>query len=809
MLILSLLFIRLSSAARNIMNAQVKFCLWVLLALCGLPGYSIAEVELFPLADVRLHEGPFKDAEQTNLKYLLALEPDRLLAPYRREAGLPTGTESYGNWESSGLDGHIGGHYLTALALTSASTGDEILLQRLNYMIQELKKCQDKIGTGYLGGIPDGNAAWTALAKGHIKVDNFSLNDKWVPWYNLHKTFAGLRDAYVYAGNETAKQMLIRLSDWALQLTANLSDEQMELMLRGEHGGMNEIFVDVWELTGDEKYLALAKRFSHRQLLNPLIQQRDELTGMHANTQIPKVIGFKRIADATHDSKWNDAARFFWETVVEKRSVAIGGNSVREHFHAENDFQPMVEDVEGPETCNTYNMLKLSKLFYESSGDLKYLEFYERGLYNHILSSQHPTTGGLVYFTPMRPNHYRVYSQVDKAMWCCVGSGIENHGKYGELIYAHHGDHVYVNLFVASTLDWRDRKIKLRQETQFPDVPNSTVHVTGSGKFVMNIRYPEWVAQDGLKLRVNGRKIKVTAKPGDYIQLRRHWRNGDRVSIDLPMQTRLESLPDQSNYYAVVHGPVVLAAKTQPFPVEKLQYFADDSRMGHIANGQLCPLEFAPTFVTDDKNFLSKIVPVAGKPLTFRAPVMTGDHAGEVDLIPFFRLHESRYTLYWPMVGKSEFASLQAANREQEKARLQLDAVTIDRVSPGQQQPESDHFVKYENSDTGIYMGRHWRHAEGWFSYVMNDPKHEARTLRVTYSSGDVGRRFTIVMNDQVIAEVESQAGNKSAFYSVEYPLPPALVASAKDGKLVIKFIAHKNSIAGGIFDLRLLRHGK
>jgi hypothetical protein len=428
-------------------------------------GHAASQLTSFPLVDVRLLDSPFKHAEQTNLQYLLAMEPDRLLAPYRREAGLPLKTESYGNWESSGLDGHIGGHYLTALALMYASTGNEVVLQRLNYMVDELKKCQEKNGNGYLGGIPDGDDAWKALAKGKIKVDNFSLNDKWVPWYNLHKTYAGLRDAYVYAGNETAKTMLIKLSEWALQLTEPLSDEQMELMLRSEYGGMNEIFVDVAELTGDKKYLNLAKRFSHRLLLNPLLEGKDELTGMHANTQIPKVVGFKRIADATGDKKWNDAARFFWETVVEERSVAIGGNSVKEHFHPADDFQAMIEDVEGPETCNTYNMLKLSKLFYESSGNLKYLDFYERGLYNHILSSQHPDTGGLVYFTPMRPNHYRVYSQVDKAMWCCVGSGIENHGKYGELIYAHQGDQLYVNLFIPSTLNWREKKIKVRQET--------------------------------------------------------------------------------------------------------------------------------------------------------------------------------------------------------------------------------------------------------------------------------------------------------------------------------------------------------
>lgn len=791
------------------MKKHISFFLWVFSIVWCVHGHAASQLASFPLADVRLLDSPFKHAEQTNLQYLLAMEPDRLLAPYRREAGLPLKTESYGNWESSGLDGHIGGHYLTALALMYASTGNEVVLQRLNYMVDELKKCQEKNGNGYLGGIPDGDDAWKALAKGKIKVDNFSLNDKWVPWYNLHKTYAGLRDAYVYAGNETAKTMLIKLSEWALQLTEPLSDEQMELMLRSEYGGMNEIFVDVAEITGDKKYLNLAKRFSHRLLLNPLLEGKDELTGMHANTQIPKVVGFKRIADATGDKKWNDAARFFWETVVEERSVAIGGNSVKEHFHPADDFQAMIEDVEGPETCNTYNMLKLSKLFYESSGNLKYLDFYERGLYNHILSSQHPDTGGLVYFTPMRPNHYRVYSQVDKAMWCCVGSGIENHGKYGELIYAHQGDQLYVNLFIPSTLNWREKKIKVRQETAFPDAERSAIHIESDGKFTLNIRYPSWVANKALAVRVNDKKINITAKPGQYVQIKRDWRAGDKVTIDTPMQTHLESMPDQSDYYAVLHGPIVLAAKTQPFPTEKLRYFADDSRMGHIADGQLCPLDAAPTFVTDDKNFLTKITPVADKPLTFRVPVMEGETTRQMELIPFFRLHESRYTLYWPMTSKRQYEQWQTANSMKERTRIALDAMTVDEVNPGQQQPESDHFLKSERSEMGIHLGRHWRHAEGWFSYVMNDPERVATTLRVTYFSGDAGRRFDILINDHVLAEVVLQAREGEDFYTVDYPIPRALVASAPDGKLVVKFAAKEGSIAGGIYYVRLLRGGR
>jgi len=385
-------------------------------------------------------DSPFKRAQDLDKKYLLDLDADRLLAPFLREAGLQKKAESYTNWENTGLDGHIGGHYVSALALMYASTGDEQIKNRLDYMISELKRCQDENGNGYIGGVPGGKAIWEEIAKGDIRASGFGLNNRWVPLYNIHKTYAGLRDAYLIAGNETAKDMLIKMTDWAIKLVSNLSEEQIQDMLRSEHGGLNETFADVAVITQNEKYLKLAHQFSHQLILNPLLAHEDKLTGLHANTQIPKVLGFKRIADIEGNESWSEASRFFWETVVEHRSVCIGGNSVREHFHPTNDFSSMITSNEGPETCNTYNMLRLSKMFYQTSLDKKYIDYYEKALYNHILSSQNPQTGGLVYFTQMRPGHYRVYSQPQTSMWCCVGSGIESHAKYGEMIYAHTSD---------------------------------------------------------------------------------------------------------------------------------------------------------------------------------------------------------------------------------------------------------------------------------------------------------------------------------------------------------------------------------
>jgi DUF1680 family protein len=772
------------------------------LALAAPAGYA---AELFPLSDVRLSPSPFLDAQNTDLKYILELEPDKLLAPFLREAGLPKKDGSYGNWESSGLDGHLGGHYLSALALMYASTGDPEVLKRLNYFVAELKRCQEANANGYIGGIPGGKDVWNAIAQGKLQADNFSVNGKWVPWYNLHKVYAGLYDAWRLGGNADARAMLVSLSDWALELSTHLTPEQMQQMLRSEHGGMNEVFAQVAEMTGDKKYLALAIKFSHQAILKPLEEGRDKLTGLHANTQIPKVIGFKRIGDMTGDPKWQQAAQFFWQTVREHRTVAIGGNSVKEHFHDDKDYSSMVQETEGPETCNTYNMLKLTELLFQGEQKGSYGDYYERALYNHILSSQRPDSGGFVYFTPMRPNHYRVYSQVDKGMWCCVGSGIESHAKYGEFIYAHEGDALFVNLFIPSTLNWKDKGIQLRQETRFPDEDRTSITLESGGRFTMKVRYPEWVAPGALKIRVNGKAVKVDAGPGSYAAIAREWKAGDKVEIQLPMKTRLEQMPDKSNYYAVLHGPIVLAAKTQPFANEKLNYFADDSRMGHIAQGPVCPLEAAPLFVSDSKAFLDKFKPVPGQPLTFRAPgLVQGPGAESIRFIPFFRLHDSRYMMYWQQTTPANLAVMRAANARAESERLALDAITVDQVAPGEQQPESDHFFKGEGADAGVNKGRHWRHAKGWFSYELNDKEGAAKTLRLTFSKADAGRKFDILVNGELLETVTLGRDAADEIYTRDFAIPAGQPGQPR--KLTVKFAAHPGSMAGGLYGLRLLR---
>ncbi|GAA4424623.1 glycoside hydrolase family 127 protein [Pontibacter saemangeumensis] len=789
---------------------MTRYLGFALLSFLPTLSYSQAgQVESFPLTSVTLLESPFRQAQQTDMQYILALDPDRLLVPYLREAGIETTAKSYGNWENTGLDGHIGGHYLTALSLMYASTGNKELQQRLTYIVDQLEACQQKNGNGYIGGVPGGEAMWHEIAKGNIDAGTFSLNDKWVPWYNIHKTYAGLRDAYLIAGNEKAKGMLVKYADWCLQLTDGLSEAQMQDMLRSEHGGMNEVFADVAAITGEGKYLDLARKFSHQTILDPLLQGKDALNGLHANTQIPKVIGYKRVAEVAGDKAWADAAAFFWDNVVSDRTVSIGGNSVREHFHPSNDFSSMVESKEGPETCNTYNMLKLSKQLYLTSGTADYIDYYERGLYNHILSSQHPERGGFVYFTPMRPRHYRVYSQPKEGFWCCVGSGLENHGKYGELIYAHTGKDLIVNLFIPSSLNWEARGVQVTQNTKFPFKEASELELSlkKPQKFALHIRRPNWVKNGDMKVRVNNKEVKITSVSGSYLTLDRKWRSGDVVAISLPMETKAEYLPDGSPWVSFVHGPVVLAAATDTDTTDLQGLQADDSRMGHIANGPLYPIEEAPVLVSADRNLVAGVRPVAGKALTFTvSSLISSDVYKNVELVPFFQVHDARYMLYWPVASPGELAARKAALREEEQIRMALEAITLDQVAPGEQQPESDHNYKGDKTESGVHRDRHWRHASGWFSYDLRDANQEARKLRITYYGLDKDRSFDILVNGALLKSVTLDGSQGDAFFDVDYDLTEALQKKAAAKTIEVKFVAHKGSVAGGVYSVRLLK---
>ena len=518
----------------------------------------------FALGDVILLDGPFKHARDLNIQVLLKYDTDRLLAPYRKEAGLPEKAKCYPNWE--GLDGHVAGHYLSAMAMNYAATNNVECKHRMEYMLSELKVCQDSNainnpdwGIGYAGGVPNSKNLWSAFKSGDFSI----YNSAWAPFYNLHKMYAGLRDAWLYCGNENAKDLFLKFCDWGIRITSALSEEQMQSMLNTEHGGMTEIFADAYEMTGDEKYLVAAKRYSHKMFLDPLSQGTDNLDNKHANTQIPKFVGFERIGELSKDKKYNEAGSFFWETVTTNRSLAFGGNSRREYFPSVNSCIDFINVNDGPESCNSYNMLKLTEDLFRVNPLARYADYYERTLYNHILSTQHPEHGGYVYFTPARPRHYRVYSAPNEAMWCCVGTGMENHSKYNQFIYTHIEDTLFLNLFIASELNWKEKGVKIKQETDFPYEEQTRLTISeGTSNFKLMIRYPAWVSKGALKITVNGKNVTYTSLPSSYVGIERKWRKGDRIQITLPMHNTVEHLPNVPEYLAFMHGPVLLGAKT-------------------------------------------------------------------------------------------------------------------------------------------------------------------------------------------------------------------------------------------------------
>ena len=754
------------------------------------------KVEYFGISDVRLTQSAFKHAEDMDIQYLLALNPDRLLAPYLKGAGLPPKADNYTNWENTGLDGHIGGHYLSALSFMYAATGNEEIGRRLDYVLSELKRCQDTAGDGYLCGVPDGRKMWKEIEQGDVRAATFGLNDRWVPLYNIHKIYAGLRDAYLVAHREEAKDMLVKLTDWMERTTANLTDAQMQDMLRSEHGGLNETFADVAAITGDKRYLTLAHRFSHDIILNPLLKQEDKLTGIHANTQIPKVIGFKRIADIEKNDDWSKAADFFWHTVVNNRSITIGGNSVYEHFHPADNFEPMRTSEQGPETCNTYNMLRLTKMLYATSADAKYMDYYERALFNHILSTQDPVQGGFVYFTPMRSGHYRVYSQPQTSFWCCVGSGLENHARYGEMIYAHKGnDQLYVNLFIPSTLEWGD--INIEQSTSFPDEEGTSVIVTSkkgkNKKFTLNIRVPEWVNEGELSLTSNGKAEKANIADG-YVKVTRSWTDGDKLHISMPIHLRAIDMPDNSHNYSFLYGPIVLASRMGTQRQDGM--FADDSRGGHIAQGPRLPLQNMPVVVGSTEDILSHITKTDGK-MEFTLKGVSPENYEGMKLEPFYRIHESRYMVYWPVLSASEVQKRQEEVARQESIAQALEARTADKVTCGEQQPESDHFVKMEWSGTGNDGGVQWRETRQWFSYRMKTNGRKITAVRIAFRPEN-NRDARVLINDTEIG-LFSTADNGV----IELPVKADVIGKAET--LTLKIAKGNKDITPHIYEVRLI----
>ena len=794
------------------MKKQLMIALLSIAPALGVVAQDKLYKDEFPLGDITLLDGPLKHARDLNVQVLLKYDCDRMLAPYRKEAGLQPRKPSYPNWD--GLDGHVGGHYLSALAI-NAATGNEECRKRMEYMISELQLVLDANNQrpeawchNYIGGVPNSAKMWTAFSKG----DFGPYFGTWAPFYNIHKMYAGLRDAWLYCGNEQAKNLFLKFCDWAVDITRDLNDEQMEKMLGNEHGGMNEVLADAYAITGEQKYLDCARRFSHRMLLVPLENGKDCLDNMHANTQIPKVIGYQRIAELAHDVQYHNASEYFWEIVTRQRSLAFGGNSRREHFPTKENCIDYINDIDGPESCNTYNMLKLTEDLNRVKPDGMYGDFYETAMFNHILSAQHPQHGGYVYFTSARPRHYRNYSAPNEAMWCCVGTGMEDHGKYGQFVWTHdkgvkaEDDALYMNLFVASELNWKDRKMVIRQQTAFPYAETSVVEVAkGKGTFILKVRKPSWCEN----FTVKGVGFDADSyEENGFVCIKRKWKKGDQVKISMPMHAYIKPMINVPQYVAIMYGPILLGMKTGTEDMRGL--IADDSRFGQYAGGKKLALDEAPILLPKHLDDIAKnLKPVPGKPLHFKlATHMENTIDGELQ--PFFEIHDSRYMMYWLALGENDYKAYMQKLADEEKARQALEARTVDKVNPGEQQPETDHRMETDDSNKGNTEGIFFRDAKDghYFSYLMQTKGETNLSLQLKFWGQDEWRtsEFDIYVNDKLLCSVNnSHRWRTTQFKTVDYAIPSEFVKGKKE--IRVKFVAHKGKQVGQIYGVRLVKH--
>jgi len=775
-----------------------------------------AAVDLFPLSAVRLLEGPFKNHQELDRNYLHKLEPDRLLSWCRGEAGLEPKAPPYGGWESEGLTlpGAILGFYLSSASMMYQATGDEILHQRIDYIVKELAEVQRANGNGYLLPTVNGKTLFQEVAKGRIEIgyDRYTfafINGVFEPTYVLNKMMLGLYAAHLLAGNRQACEVLIRAADWfGYEVLDKLNEDQTQKLLDCEHGSINESFGDVYELTGDEKYLRWARRLCHRVMLDPISEGEDILTQWHANTQIPKFTGFQRIHTFTGEQRLANAADFFWKTVVSNRSWVNGGNSADEHFFDPLKFGEALLTLTGPETCNSVNMLRLTEALYRAYGSVSMVDYYERTLYNHILPAHDPEGGMFVYYTSMRPAHYRVYSDEYDSMWCCVGTGMESPAKYGRMIYAHDSKSIYVNLFIPSELKHTEKGMTLRQETRYPHEARTRLKLSCQEpvKLALKIRHPWWLVAGAMNVWINGEKQDVVSQPHTYATLVREWKTGDTVEIEMPMRLTVEALANNESYVAVLYGPIVLAGELGSDGLGKENFWSGGRES--VARVVL-PEDRVPVLVGARDEILRQIERIPGEMLSFRTVGLAKPH--DMKLVPFFDLHYKRYMIYWRLMRPEEWDKELARREEVGHRAAELDGRTVDRVLIGDKNSERAHAIRMSDSVIGNAPApcyRTWRQITngGFFSYEMKVLPEVPLAVYCEHSiAGSESRMFDVLVEDFAIAaQPNPRTEEREPFRRVTYRIPPELTRGKSSA--TVKFQAPRDNVAGGVFICRIVR---
>ena len=799
----------------------------------------------FDVRDVALDaRSEYAAAQWAGERYVLELDPDRLLYPFREESGVrqPACATRYPNWESMGMGGHICGHYLSALAGFWSVTGRTVFRDRVAIVLAGLAECQDAHGDGYVGGIPGSDRLFAQLRRGgDVTAQSFDLDGSWVPLYNLHKLFAGLIDCWRTFDDDScgtlARAIVLKLARWWCALSDDMPDSAFRTMLQCEFGGMNESFADLYQLTGEQRFLREAKRFTEPDLFDKLSAGEDCLTGLHANTQIPKILGYDRIADLTGDGAYAKAVDTFWDSVVNHRSVSIGAHSVAEHFHPVGDFGSMITSRQGVETCNSYNMSKLAERRFLATGDMPYLDFYERVVENHILSTIGTHEQGFVYFTPMRPRHYRVYSSAQESFWCCVGSGLENHARYGRLVYAKvqadaggQTDGLAVNLFVPSTLTRHEVGIQVKQRYEpgeglqnvgaltLSDMPVLADRVGGDAQgrhgLTILIRRPWWVEDviytfDG---GVGQIVSETSAVAGGYDRLHVHWSGTMTIHFTHTVKVTLEQLPDGSPWVSILRGPIVMAQRNGTNDLEGLR--GDDSRAGHIASGPLMPMGDLPI--------------LAGDVASGAVNGNTGRVDGTVDVIvqswdvarsqecsrrltlePFSAIEVDRYTVYlpWSVGGKQQVEQVRTYLRGIDEHEASDELRVRDEIQCGQQQSEVDHRYAGEHDLQGHREGVHYREAlaGGWFEYHVKDWERDGSCLAISVVADDADLSYRLTINgaDCVAKPRRRRDGNVLVD---EYAVERGALGSGEDMSSAVRIAAGRESRGPRVVAVRLLR---
>jgi DUF1680 family protein len=750
-----------------------------------------------PLSAVRLTGGPLKRAQDLDIDYLLKLEPDRMMAYYRKRAGLEPKAPGYGGWDGDNrnLTGHIAGHYLSAVSLMYAATGDARFKERADYLVKEMKEVQDKNGDGYLGAIEGAREKFAEVAKGNIRSGSFDLNGMWSPWYTLHKTFAGLRDAYRYTGNRTALELEIKYAGWAEGILLKLDESQTQKMLNTEFGGMNEVLADLYADTGDKRWLDLSHHFDHRAVLDPLARRQDILAGLHGNTQVPKLLGHLARYVYTGDKTDGTAAEFFWDAVALHHSYATGGHGRDEYFGPPDKLGDRVEG-RTDESCNVYNMLKMTRRLFAIHPEIKYAEFEERALFNHVLGSIDPEDGRTCYMVPVGRGVQHEYQDMMRGFTCCVGSGMESHGLHGDGIYYESGDKLWVNFYAPSTANWQAASVGVVMDTTFPEGDAATLKLTvpKARQFTLALRRPSW-AGAGFSVKVNGTAVKDVAKPGAYVELKRTWKNGDTVALVLPKTLRVEPTPDTPSRVALMWGPLVLAGDLGP---ERERRGGGGTTIGPI-----------PSFVSD-ATVTDWLKPVADKPGSFHAAGRDNDdQTREVDLVPFYRLHRRTYGIYWDLYTSDSWKQKLAEVAAERERLRKLEAATISALQPGDPNKEKEFNQQGEETTVDRAMGRAGRRGKKWFSFDLPVETSHSVTLVVTYNSEQRPKRSAeILIDGQRIGEQAIEGSpNGSAvghFFDVDYKIPTELVKDKQ--KVTVRFQAMTGSEIPTVFGVRTIR---